>query len=279
MGWWPGENLQATGGTILLGPHAPSDSYYEELHLYGPSWTTNSTALDWSIIGQPFTIQNWTRVERVWGHTNASTTTLPNLTFQWGVYDEGIWNGTAWVSTLMCATATGLTAASFGNNGTLGGNAAFSTPTLLAPGVYFLAFQISNIVSSGTATAGTSTTLSDSTKAWPNYAGSTVRIVSGTGAGQSRTISSNTTTQLTVSTAWTTIPTTSSVYAIEQTPTGALSGAASTAVPGRSRLLGCREADFASGALPSSLTWRTPGTMASTWNSVALFTLQGSAVT
>lgn len=71
----------------------------------------------------------------------------------------------------------------------------------------------------GTATAGAATTLTDAnggvvwaTNQWAN---SQVRIVSGTGAGQVRSISSNTGTVLTVSSAWTINPTAGSVYCIE----------------------------------------------------------------
>ena len=198
-----------------------------------------------------------------------------------GIYDEGTSTGGAFTSTLMCATATGLTAASFGNAGTVGGSVPFSTPALLAPGIYFLAFQISNSVSSGTVTAATTTTLSDSTKTWTTnaYASASVRIVSGTGVGQVRTISSNTATQLTVSTAWTTTPTTSSVYSIEGTLSGALTGPTGSSTVTRNRLFGCREADYTTGALPSSLTWRAPGSMTSTWNPTTNFTVVGSATT
>jgi hypothetical protein len=69
----------------------------------------------------------------------------------------------------------------------------------------------------GTATAGSSTTITDSTKswtvnAWRNYA---VRIIAGTGAGQILPIASNTATALTVIGTWTTNPDTTSVYVIQ----------------------------------------------------------------
>lgn len=70
----------------------------------------------------------------------------------------------------------------------------------------------------GTSTGtNTSTTLNDTTLTLPTngWANSQVRIVSGTGAGQIRTISSNTATQLTVSSAWTITPDATSVYRIE----------------------------------------------------------------
>lgn len=72
----------------------------------------------------------------------------------------------------------------------------------------------------GTATAGASTTITDSTKSWvvnrwTNYA---VRILAGTGAGQIRPIASNTATALTVVGSWTTNPDNTSVYAIQGDP-------------------------------------------------------------
>lgn len=74
-----------------------------------------------------------------------------------------------------------------------------------------LAFQ------QGLVTSATTTTVVDSgkswaTNAWANYQ---VRIVYGTGAGQFRTILSNTSTTLTVSSAWTTTPDSTSIYRIE----------------------------------------------------------------
>jgi len=69
---------------------------------------------------------------------------------------------------------------------------------------------------SGTATSGGATTLTDSGKSWTTnqWTNYQVRIVSGTGAGQIRTISSNTSTALTVPT-WGTNPDATSVYSIE----------------------------------------------------------------
>lgn len=68
----------------------------------------------------------------------------------------------------------------------------------------------------GTATAATSTTLTNSGKAWGvnMWANYQVRITAGTGIGQIRVITSNTATALTVA-AWTVTPDATSVYAIE----------------------------------------------------------------
>lgn len=69
----------------------------------------------------------------------------------------------------------------------------------------------------GTATAGAASTLTNSAKNWTvnQWANYQVRITAGTGAGQIRTIASNTATALTVGSAWTTAPDATSVYAIE----------------------------------------------------------------
>lgn len=68
----------------------------------------------------------------------------------------------------------------------------------------------------GTATAATSTTLSDSGATFPtDCVDATVAIVRGTGKGQLRRISTrNSATQITVSSAWTTTPDTTSQYVI-----------------------------------------------------------------
>jgi hypothetical protein len=69
----------------------------------------------------------------------------------------------------------------------------------------------------GTATAGGASTLTNSAKTWATnqWTNYQIRIVSGTGAGQIRTIASNTGTVLTTSAAWTTQPDATSVYSIE----------------------------------------------------------------
>jgi hypothetical protein len=97
---------------------------------------------------------------------------------------------------------TGLPASFLGTDGRL-----VSTPSWIDSG--YLAFG------SGTATSGTGTTLVQTGKTWTvnQWTNSQVRIVSGTGAGQIRTISSNTADTLTVPT-WTTTPDATSVYQI-----------------------------------------------------------------
>ena len=68
----------------------------------------------------------------------------------------------------------------------------------------------------GTATAGGATTLTNASAAWPSSAwvGGTITLTGGTGSGQTRTISSNNATQITVSPAWTTNPAAGTTYTI-----------------------------------------------------------------
>lgn len=68
----------------------------------------------------------------------------------------------------------------------------------------------------GTATAGAALTLTDSGQTWGtnSFVGCTVKIISGTGSGQTKTINANTATVLTVDGNWKTNPSTDSVYEI-----------------------------------------------------------------
>lgn len=107
------------------------------------------------------------------------------------------------------ATNTWTTLVNTGLPATLGTDAKLiTTPSWLNSGYYQFA--------TGTATSATGTTLVNSAKTWTTnqWTNYQVRIVSGTGAGQIRTISSNTGTTLTVPT-WTTTPDATSVYSIE----------------------------------------------------------------
>jgi hypothetical protein len=70
--------------------------------------------------------------------------------------------------------------------------------------------------SSGTATSGGATTLTDTTKTWNTnqWTGGTITLTGGTGSGQTRTVSSNTATAITVSPAWATNPTAGTTYTV-----------------------------------------------------------------
>jgi hypothetical protein len=98
---------------------------------------------------------------------------------------------------------TGL-AATIGTDGRL-----ISTPAWIDNG--FKSFA------TGTATAGGASTLTNSAKAWATnqWTNYQIRMSGGTGAGQIRTVASNTGTVITVSAAWTTQPDATSTYSIE----------------------------------------------------------------
>jgi hypothetical protein len=74
--------------------------------------------------------------------------------------------------------------------------------------------------SSGTATAGGPTTLTNSAAAWTvnQWAGCTITLTGGTGSGQTRTVLSNTANTITVSAAWTTNPAAGTTYTITANP-------------------------------------------------------------
>jgi RHS repeat-associated protein len=80
-------------------------------------------------------------------------------------------------------------------------------------------------LTSGQSTGGnTATTLNDTTQMWQTnqWAGLAVEIIAGTGAGQVGTIASNTNNQLTVTSAWTTVPDATSLYAVAYVPPAAV---------------------------------------------------------
>lgn len=122
-----------------------------------------------------------------------SAGTLAANAFKWYDFATNTWSA---------GTITGLPAA-VGTDGKL-----VATPSWLDSG--FKSFA------TGTATGGTATTLANTGAAWAvnQWSNFQVRIVSGTGAGQVRSITSNTSGALTVP-AWTTTPDATSVYSIE----------------------------------------------------------------
>jgi len=95
---------------------------------------------------------------------------------------------------------------------------AFGTPTITTAASTNDTITFDRLEDAGYSSGGnTTTTLNDTSRTWSasNFATSyTVRIISGTGAGQARSISANTSTQLTISSAWSTIPDSRSFYVI-----------------------------------------------------------------
>lgn len=140
--------------------------------------------------------------------TSGSTTTLTDTTKAWTV---DYWKG--YFCNIIDGTGEGQLVKILSNTSTV---LTFET-AIIAPAASSI-YEIKNreAFAVGVATSATSTTLVNSAKAWATnqWANSSVRIVSGLGVGQSRLITSNTGTTLTVPT-WTTTPDSTSVYEIE----------------------------------------------------------------
>jgi hypothetical protein len=139
--------------------------------------------------------------------TSGSTTTLVDQSANWQVnqwanYKVYIYSGTGLgqIANIVSNTNTTLTIASVG--------------VALASGSQYQIIGFDAGTSSG---SNTYNTFNDSTKTWTtnrwkNYA---VRILSGTGAGQLRTILSNTSTALTLYKGWNVLPDNTSIYSIQ----------------------------------------------------------------
>jgi prepilin-type N-terminal cleavage/methylation domain-containing protein len=95
---------------------------------------------------------------------------------------------------------------------------AFGTPIITTTVTTNDTITFDRLEDAGYSSGGnTTTTLHDTRKTWSASSFTTsytVRIISGTGAGQARSINVNTSTQLTVSSAWETPPDSSSFYVI-----------------------------------------------------------------
>lgn len=107
------------------------------------------------------------------------------------------------------AASTTSTDYTLADHGTLGRQITLAATTTTAT-----ASTGQTVISS--ATGGTATTLTDTTQTWAvnAHAGFRVSIASGTGAGQSRSILSNTADTLAVDADWTTTPDATSVYTV-----------------------------------------------------------------
>jgi len=144
--------------------------------------------------------------------TAGASTTLTDSGKAWSVNEQA-----GRLVRITGGTGNGQTRTIISNTATVLTVAAAWTVNPDATSVYSIWYSFANTnLDAGTATAGGATTLTDSTKAWvaSGFIGRNVRINSGTGIGQTRRITANTATQLTVSSAWTTNPDATSVYAI-----------------------------------------------------------------
>lgn len=164
--------------------------------------------------GQTRTIASHTTGANAVVTTTAVWTTNPDNTSVYVILSGRFWilgcTGAAVVWKFFDVATNAWTAKST----TSGPGAAFGTDgacTAVASGTQ------AGTIASGTATAGGATTLTNSGKTWTvnQWANFQVRITGGTGAGQVRTVNSNTNTALTVSAAWGTNPDATSTYVLE----------------------------------------------------------------
>ena len=139
-----------------------------------------------------------------------SSTVFRLLTPRWYVLNAGTLAAGSW-KFYDFATNVWVTCNQVGIPGSVNNDTGMvATPSVSGGGYLSLATG----TSSG---SNTSTTINDTSKSWTTnqWSNSQVRIVSGTGAGQIRSISSSAATSLTVGSAWAVTPDATSAYAIE----------------------------------------------------------------
>lgn len=100
-----------------------------------------------------------------------------------------------------------------------GGNKMLRAPTSADEINYSNDFFVTNLLSTGTATSGSNTTLVDTSQSWVvnEFQGKTLLLTDSTGIGQSRVIVSNTSTTLTINKDWFVNPASSTVYKVYDT--------------------------------------------------------------
>lgn len=201
-----------SGGIWLLSGAAATPFYtFQYYDVLSDTWVAKP-ALTNMMVAAPtdVSLERVTENSSIWWQstvTSGTTTTLvdatsPNWTTnQWAGYEVYIYSGTGrgQVSLIASNTSNTLT---------------FATITTApdATSKYVIVGY-----DAGKATAATFTTLSDSGRSWTvnQWTNFAVRILAGTGAGQVRTILSNTSTVLTLASPWNITPDTTSVYTIQ----------------------------------------------------------------
>ena len=168
--------------------------------------------------GNDASIERTTENSSIWERGLVTAHTGTSITDGRRGVDVASWRTDQWVGYwvyIFSGTGAGQIRQITGNTGnTLNWSGAMSPHPSTTSRYMILGFD------AGIATAGASTTITDSTKTWEvnrwkNYV---VRIMAGTGAGQYRPIASNTATALTVVGFWATAPDSTSVYTIQGDP-------------------------------------------------------------
>lgn len=202
---------------------ADAGKYAEELNAWAPIATITTAALVIGAIGTAYQIESSTiTVDTPWA-------TQPDATSKFLVHSGGIWllsSGTSYTMQYYDVAADTWYVRNSCGAGVTGGPvfAAGTDGTIMNTG------EIALIDDRGIATgAQTSTTLKDTSKSWTvNYFSTyshRVRIITGTGEGQVRAITSNTADTLTVSPSWSVTPDTTSRYVIDELDSGTATSA------------------------------------------------------
>lgn len=201
-----------TGRFYVLGAGTLASGSFRYYDVATGAWTTltqTGLAATWATDGYMIAPRPVEEKVQVTGTATAATSTTLTL-------GSAVWTSSAFVGFLVeitAGTGAGQVRPITANTGTqlTVGYAWTTTPDTTS------VFEVRRQgIAAGVATAATATTLTNSGKSWTSsqWVNAQVRIVAGTGAGQVRTITANTGTQLTVAT-WTTTPDATSVYVIE----------------------------------------------------------------
>lgn len=199
--------LTATSGTtstIVTNQTLARDLRGWQIHIVAGPNAGNTLTISSNTVGANATITVPTQ-----GSAFSASTTYRLLTPTWYVLGSGTLASGSFkkydfaTNTWVTLSITGLPA-SIGTDGRL-----IATPSFIDSA--YVSFA------TGTATAGGANTLTNSSKAWTTnqWTNYQIRITGGTGAGQIRTVASNTGTVITVGAAWTTQPDATSTYSIE----------------------------------------------------------------
>ena len=195
-----------SGGVFLYTYATGISAYYD---IAADTWYYRSTTNLSSGTPTDLTIERQTENSTIWEKgvaTSGTTTTLVDNTKQWKVnqftgYYIRIYSGTGENQLRQIVSNT---------VDTLTWSATGTAPDTTSR--YFI-----EGLDAGTTTSATATTLVDSTKSWgvDRWKNMSVYITSGTGAGQQRSVVSNSSTTLTVSPLWNTNPDSTSTYRIQ----------------------------------------------------------------
>lgn len=196
-------------GMILLASSAAATPFYtlQQYDVLSDTWyirTANTANI--AVVGTDGSLERTGEVDTVWERataTGGTTTTLVDTSKAWAVNQ---WAG-YYVRILSGTGEEQLREIASNTSNTLTWMTVGTAPDTTS------IYQIDGF-DAGTATSGTTTTLTDSSKAWDanRWANYAVRITAGTGKGQVAPIASNTPDTLTLHRAWAVAPDATSTY-------------------------------------------------------------------